>query len=44
MRRLLGFALGLLCAGASFAASGPALVEAARNGDLTAESVIHVSE
>jgi ankyrin repeat protein len=36
MRRLICFALGLLCAGASLAASGPALVDAARNGDLDA--------
>ena len=36
MRRLICFALGFLCAGVSLAASGPALVEAARNGDLGA--------
>src|SRR3954469_18302792 len=36
MRRLLCFALGVLCAGASVAADGPALVDAAKDGDLTA--------
>jgi ankyrin repeat protein len=36
MRRLVGFAFVLLCASASLAASGPALVEAARNGELAA--------
>ena len=36
MRRLIYFALGLLCAAASLAANGPALVDAARSGDLAA--------
>jgi uncharacterized protein len=36
MRGLICFAFGLLCAAASLAASGPALVDAARNGDLGA--------
>ena len=36
MRRLVGFALGLLCAVGSLAADGPGLVDAARNGDLGA--------
>ena len=36
MRALVCVALGVLCAVASFAASGPALVEAARNSDLVA--------
>lgn len=36
MRGLVCVAFGLLCAWASLAASGPALVEAARNGDLSA--------
>jgi len=36
MRRLICFALGVLCAVAPLAANGPALVDAARNGDLGA--------
>src|SRR5262245_39417322 len=36
MRRLVGFALGLICAVGSLAADGPGLVDAARNGDLAA--------
>ena len=36
MRRLVGFALGLICAVGSLAADGAALVDAARNGDLGA--------
>jgi ankyrin repeat protein len=36
MRALIGVALGFLCVAGTLAASGPALVEAARNGDLGA--------
>jgi ankyrin repeat protein len=36
MRRLACFAVGFLCAWASLAASGPTLVDAAKNGDLAA--------
>jgi ankyrin repeat protein len=36
LTRCVGVALGLLCASASFAADGPALVDAARNGNLDA--------
>jgi ankyrin repeat protein len=36
MRRLIAIGVGLLCAAASLAANGPALVDAARNGDLAA--------
>ena len=36
VRRLICFALGVLCAVAPLTANGPALVEAARNGDLGA--------
>ena len=36
MRALVCVALGFLCVAGTLAASGPALVEAARNGDLGA--------
>ncbi len=36
MRRLVCFAIGFLCAWASLSASGPALVDAAKSGDLAA--------
>ncbi len=36
MRRFIGVVLGLLCTVASIGAGGPALVDAARNGDLAA--------
>src|SRR5688572_13093133 len=34
--RSISFALGLLCASTSFAADGPGLVDAARNGNVDA--------
>jgi ankyrin repeat protein len=36
MRGLVGFGLACLCASAALAADGPALVDAARNGDMAA--------